>query len=71
MDYLPLEVAQDNVFFEKEGINITTHRFYSANERNLALQSDNLGGPILDYTGAAIQRAGDAKLKIALQIHRL
>ena len=67
MDYLPLAVAQENGLFEKEGVNITIHKFYSANERDAAFQSDNLDGTIIDYTGAAIQRAGDVKLKITSQ----
>ena len=67
MDYLPLAAAQENGFFEKEGVNITIHKFYSANERDAAFQSDNLDGTILDYTGAAIQRAGGVKLKITSQ----
>lgn len=67
MDYFPLAVAQDNGFFEKEGVNITIHKFYSANERDAAFQSENLDGTILDYTGAAIQRAGGINLKLVSQ----
>jgi len=67
MDYLPLAVAQENGFFKKEGVNITIHKFYSANERDAAFQSENLDGTILDYTGAAIQLAGGVKLKITSQ----
>lgn len=67
MDYLPLAVAQEHGFFEKEGVNVTIHKFYSANERDAAFQSGNLDGTILDYTGAAIQRAGGVKLKVTSQ----
>lgn len=67
MDYLPLAVAQENGLFKKEGVNITIHKFYSANERDAAFQSGNLDGTILDYTGAAIQLAGGVKLKITSQ----
>ena len=67
MDYLPLAVAQQNGLFEKEGVNITIHKFYSANERDAAFQSNSLDGTILDYTGAAIKRAGGVKLKITSQ----
>lgn len=67
IDYLPLAVAQENGFFEKKGVNITIHKFYSANERDAAFQSGNLDGTILDYTGAAIQRAGGVKLKVTSQ----
>ena len=67
MDYFPLAVAQDNGFFEKYGVNVTIHKFYSANERDAAFQSGNLHGTILDYTGAAIQRSGGIKLKVLSQ----
>lgn len=67
MDYLPLAVAQENGFFEQEGVNVTIHKFYSANERDAAFQSGNLDGTILDYTGAAIQRAGGINLKMTSQ----
>lgn len=67
MDYLPLAVAQENGFFEQEGVNVTIHKFYSANERDAAFQSRNLDGTILDYTGAAIQLAGGINLKITSQ----
>ena len=67
MDYLPLAIAQENGLFEKEGINVIIHKFYSANERDAAFQSSNLDGTILDYTGAAIQRAGGVNLKITSQ----
>ncbi len=67
MDYLPLAVAQKNDFFEEEGVSITIHKFYSANERDAAFQSGNLDGTILDYTGAAIQLAGGIQLKVTSQ----
>ena len=67
MDYLPLAVAQENGFFEKEGISVDINKFYSANERDAAFQSENLDGTILDYTGAAIQRAGGINLKLTSQ----
>ncbi len=67
MDYLPLAVAKENGFFEQEGVNVTIHKFYSANERDAAFQSGSLDGTILDYTGAAIQRAGGVKLKLTSQ----
>ena len=81
MDYLPIAVAKEKGFFEDEGFKaakdklysegekfmITIHTFYSANERDAAFQSGNLDGTILDYTGAAIQRAGGVKLKLTSQ----
>ena len=67
MDYLPLAVAKNYDYFEKEGVNVTIHKFYSANERDAAFQSGNLDGTIIDYTGAAIQRAGGIKIKVVSQ----
>ena len=67
MDYLPLAVAKENGFFEQEGVNVTINKFYSANERDAAFQSGNLDGTILDYTGAAIQRAGGIDLRVTSQ----
>lgn len=67
MDYLPLAVAKENEFFKKEGVDVVINKFYSANERDAAFQSGNLDGTIIDYTGAAIQRAGGIEIKIASQ----
>ncbi len=67
MDYLPLAVAQENGFFEQEGVSVTINKFYSANERDAAFQSGILDGTILDYTGAAIQRAGGINLRVTSQ----
>lgn len=67
MDYFPLAVAQDNGLFEQEGVKVTIHKFYSANERDAAFQSGSLDGTILDYTGAAIQRSGGVELKVVSQ----
>ena len=67
MDYFPIAVAKVNGFFEQEGVSVTINKFYSANERDAAFQSRNLDGTILDYTGAAIQRAGGINLKLTSQ----
>lgn len=67
MDYLPLAVAKDNGFFEQEGVSVIINKFYSANERDAAFQSGNLDGTIIDYTGAAIQRAGGIDMRITSQ----
>lgn len=67
MDYLPLIVAQKSGYFEQEGITVNLQKFYSANERDAAIQSGNLDGSILDYTGAAIQRAGGVDLYLTSQ----
>lgn len=58
MDYLPIAVAQQAGYFDEEGIDVDIQKFFSANDRDAALQSGSLGATIIDYTGAAIQRAG-------------
>ena len=67
MDYLPLAVAQANGYFGQEGLTVNLQKFYSANERDAAIQSGNLDGSILDYTGAAIQKAGGVELFLTSQ----
>ncbi len=62
MDYLPLAVAQANGYFEQEGLTVNLQKFFSANDRDAAIQSGNLDGSIIDYTGAAIQKAGGVEL---------
>jgi len=64
MDYLPLAVAQREGYFEKAGVNIKLHKFYSANERDAAFQSGNVDGVVIDFTGAVLQRAGGIDLKL-------
>lgn len=64
MDYLPLAVAQREGYFEKVGLDITLHKFYSANDRDAAFQSENIDGCIIDYTGAILQKAGGIDLKL-------
>lgn len=64
MDYLPLAVAQREGYFEKEGLNIKLHKFYSANDRDAAFQSGNMDGVIIDFTGAILQKSGGIDLKL-------
>ncbi|MDR2050566.1 MAG: ABC transporter substrate-binding protein [Deltaproteobacteria bacterium] len=61
MDYLPLAVARREGRLD-ERIEIV--RFYSANERDSALQSRSLDGTVTDLTGALLYRAGGYDLKI-------
>lgn len=64
MDYLPLAVAQREGYFEKAGLDIKLHKFYSANERDAAFQSKNIDGCVIDFTGAVLQKAGGIDLKL-------
>ncbi len=67
MDYLPLAIALDRGYFSDNNLDVTIQKFYSANERDAALQSNNLDGTILDYTGGAIQVAGGIPLRFTSQ----
>lgn len=64
MDYLPLAVAQREGYFEKLGLDIELQKFYSANERDAAFQSNNIDGTIIDFTGAILQKSGGIDLKL-------
>lgn len=64
MDYLPLAVAEREGYFEEEGLNIKIQKFYSANDRDAAFQSENVDGVVIDYTGAVLQKAGGIELKL-------
>ena len=61
MDYLPLAVARREGMLDKR---IEIVKFYSANERDSALQSHNIDGTVTDLTGAMLHRAGGYDLKI-------
>lgn len=62
MDYVPVAVAKAKGYFEAEGVEVNLQKFFSANDRDAAIQSGNLDGSIIDYTGAAIQKAGGVQL---------
>lgn len=62
LDYLPLAVAQREGYFEKVGLNIKIQKFYSANERDAAFQSESIDGCVIDFTGAVLQKAGGIDL---------
>lgn len=64
MDYLPLAVARREGYFDKAGVNVEILKFYSANERDAALQSGNIDGTVTDFTGALLQKAGGFDLVI-------
>lgn len=67
MDYLPLAVAQEEGYFTDEGVTVVLQKFFSANDRDAAIQGKQLDGTILDYTGGAIQRAGGVPLRFVSQ----
>ncbi len=64
MDYLPLAVALREGYCDELGLKLTIHKFYSANERDAALQGDAVHGAVIDFTGAVLQKAGGFALRL-------
>ncbi|MCD7971441.1 MAG: MetQ/NlpA family ABC transporter substrate-binding protein [Candidatus Azobacteroides sp.] len=63
-DLLPYSIAQQNGLFEKNGIKVKIQKFYSANDRDAALQTGNIDGSIIDLTGTILQKANGIDLQI-------
>lgn len=64
MDYLPLAVALREGYCKELGLELTLQKFYSANERDAALQAGAVDGAVIDYTGAVLQISGGINLKL-------
>ncbi|MCL1837208.1 MAG: ABC transporter substrate-binding protein [Treponema sp.] len=64
MDYLPLAVALREGYFDDSGLELKLVKFYSANERDAALQSGQVDGAVIDYTGLALQHNGGMDLRL-------
>jgi len=64
MDYLPIAIAYEQGLFDKYQVKVDIQKFYSANNRDIAFQTGNIDGTVIDYTGAIIQKAGGVDLKI-------
>lgn len=64
MDYLPLAAALREGWFSAAGLDLRLVLFYSANERDAALQSGAVDGAVTDYTSAALQKAGGLDLRL-------
>ena len=64
MDYLPLAVALREGYCAEEGLDLVLVKFYSANERDAALQSGGVDGAVIDYTGGLLQRSGGFDVKL-------
>lgn len=64
MDYLPLAVAQREGYFSMHGVDVKIQKFMSANERDMAFQSETVDGGVTDYTSAALLNAGGFDMKL-------
>ena len=64
MDFVPLAIAREKGIFDKHNVKVDIQKFYAANDRDIAFQSGNIDGTVIDYTGAILQKAGGVDLKI-------
>lgn len=69
MDFVPIILAKEMGYFTKRGVQVEIHKFYSANDRDAALQSGAIDGSVIDYTGAILQKAGGLELQITSACH--
>lgn len=68
MDILPFLVAQKVGVYDSLGLNLEVVKFYSANDRDAALQSGNVDGTVIDYTGAMMQQAAGIPLRLVMKL---
>lgn len=67
LDYLPFAVACDKGIYDSLGVNVEITKFFSANDRDAALQAGSIDGTVIDLTGAVMQQAGGVDLKIIMK----
>lgn len=64
VDVLPLVIAEENGYFEDEGIDVNLELFNSANDRDSAYISGQLDGMICDMIAINLYQNSDVDLKI-------
>lgn len=64
MDYIPYVLAEKLGYYDSLGIDVEIVKFFSANDRDAALQSGNIDGTVIDFTGAVMQHAKGMNLKL-------
>ena len=68
MDFLPFAVAQETGIYDSLGLKLEIVHFFSANDRDAALQAGKLDGTVTDYTGAALQVAGGLDAGLVMKL---
>ena len=68
MDFLPFAVAQETGIYDSLGLKLEIVHFFSANDRDAALQAGKLDGTVTDYTGAALQVAGGVDAGLVMKL---
>ncbi len=64
VESIPFIIAQNNGYFEKEGVQVNIEHFTSAADRDSALQSGNLDGVITDMLAVLFANEGGINLKM-------
>ena len=64
VDSLPIVMAEENGYFDAEGVKVQIEQFKSAMDRDAALQSGNLDGAVSDLLAVAFLRSGGFSVKV-------
>ena len=64
VEVIPIIIAEEKGYFEKEGIKVNFQSFKSAKDRDAAFQSGNLDGIICDEVAIALYQNADFDVKI-------
>lgn len=64
IDAIPLVIAQENGYFEEEGIELDLQIFKAAKDRDAALQAGELDGVLADEVAISIYQNSDIDMKI-------
>ncbi|MBM6819289.1 ABC transporter substrate-binding protein [Clostridium saudiense] len=64
IDAVPLVIAEQNGYFEEEGVDLDLQIFKAANDRDAALQAGELDGVLCDETAISIYQNSDIDMKI-------
>lgn len=67
MDFLPFAVAKELGIYDSLGLNLEIVNFFSANDRDAALQAGQLDATVTDFTGAVLQIAGGLEASLATE----
>ncbi len=64
VDSIPIIIAQEKGFFEKEGVDVAVEHFKSAPDRESALQAGSIDGAVSDMLSAAFLTEGGFQVKM-------
>lgn len=63
-DAFPYVIAQEQGFFEKNGVEVEIQEFTSAKDRDAAIQAGALDGMMMDLTGASLLKGNGVDIKV-------